>query len=75
MEYAALCRVAAFRKVELTAVMLVSDELYHENWKPGFGNKLFKEKSKAILNYLVEFCRKPNGTSGSINTYNRQHKF
>jgi uridine phosphorylase len=58
MEFAALCTVAAFRNVELTAVMLVSDELFHEQWKPGFGSKSFKEKNKVILNFLVEFCRK-----------------
>jgi uridine phosphorylase len=57
MEFAALCAVATFRNVELTAVMLVSDELFHEQWKPGFGNKSFKEKSKTVLEYLVKFCR------------------
>ena len=57
MEFAALSAVAAFRNVELTTVMLVSDELFHEKWQPGYGSKAFKEKSKAILNYLVEFCR------------------
>jgi uridine phosphorylase len=64
MEFAALSAVAAFRNVELTAVLLVSDELFHEQWKPGFSTKHFKEKSKAILNYLVEFCRKPAVISG-----------
>jgi purine-nucleoside phosphorylase len=64
MEFAALSGVAAFRKVELTGVMLVSDELFHAQWKPGFGNKSFKEKSKAILNYLVGFCGKSAVISG-----------
>lgn len=59
MEFAALGRVAAFRNVELTGVMLVSDELFHEQWKPGFANKSFKAKSKAILEYVVEFCKNP----------------
>jgi uridine phosphorylase len=59
MEFAALCTVAAFRKVELTAVMLVSDELFHEEWKPGFDTKAFKQKSKSVLDYLIEFCRRP----------------
>lgn len=57
MEFAALSTVAAFRDVALTAVLLVSDELFHDQWKPGFGKKSFKEKSNTILNYLVEFCR------------------
>jgi len=57
MEFAALNGVAAFRNVELTGVLLVSDELFHEQWKPGFGNKAFKKKSKNILDFLVKFCR------------------
>ena len=56
MEYAALITAAAFRKVELSAVMLVSDELWSGKWKPGFRTKGFKKKSRDILNYLMEFC-------------------
>ena len=58
MEYAALIAAAAFRKVELTAVLLVSDELWQEKWNPGFHTKEFKKKSRKILNYLIEFCQK-----------------
>ncbi len=58
MEYAALVAVAAFRKVELTAVMLVSDELWSEKWKPGFRTKEFKKTSREILSYLIGFCQK-----------------
>ena len=64
MEFAALSGAAAFRKVELTGVMLVSDELFHEQWKPGFGNKSFKKKSKNILDFLVKFCRESPVSSG-----------
>jgi len=56
MEFAALAAVAAFRKVEVTAVLLVSDELWSGTWKPGFHTKAFKKKSRDILNYLMEFC-------------------
>ena len=56
MEYAALIAVAAFRKVELTAVLLVSDELWSGKWNPGFRAKDFKKKSKKILHFLVDFC-------------------
>jgi len=56
MEYAALITAAAFRKVELSAIMLVSDELWSGKWKPGFGSKEFKKKSRDILNFLVDFC-------------------
>ena len=64
MEFAALSAVAAFRNVALTAVLLVSDELFHEQWKPGFGNKTFKKKSKDILDLLVKFCRDSPDSSG-----------
>ena len=56
MEYAALIAVAAFRKVELTAVLLVSDELWSGKWNPGFRSKNFKNKSRDILHFLVDFC-------------------
>ena len=57
MEYAALVAAAAFRKVELTAVLLVSDELWSGKWKPGFRSKVFKQKSRDILPFLAEFCK------------------
>jgi uridine phosphorylase len=60
MEYAALVAAAAFRKIELTAVMLVSDELWSGKWKPGFRTKDFREKSRDILNYLTEFFQRRN---------------
>ena len=56
MEYAALIAVASFRKVELTAVLLVSDELWSGKWKPGFHTKGFKKKSSAIPHFLADFC-------------------
>ena len=56
MEFTALATAAAFRKVELTAVLLVSDELWSGKWKPGFRNKNFKKKSRDILHLLADFC-------------------
>ena len=64
MEFAALSSVAAFRDVELTAVLLVSDELFHDQWKPGFSTKAFKKKSKNVLDFLVKFCRDSPDSSG-----------
>jgi uridine phosphorylase len=58
MEYAALAAAAAYRNIELTAVMLVSDELNSRTWDPGFNTKEFKKTSKIILDLLVEFCQK-----------------
>ena len=58
MEFAALSAAAAFRKIELTAVMLVSDELWSGKWNPGFRTKGFKKKSREILHFLADFCSK-----------------
>jgi uridine phosphorylase len=58
MEFSALCTVAAFRKIEMAAVLLVSDEIFHEEWKPGFRTKGFKKKSRDILHFLTDFCSK-----------------
>lgn len=57
MEFAALCTVAAFRKVELAAVLLVSDELWRLPWRPGFREKKFKEKRTMVLRLLLEMGR------------------
>jgi purine-nucleoside phosphorylase len=56
MEFAALIAAAAFRKVELAAVMLVSDELWSGRWNPGFRTKDFKKKSSNILHFLADSC-------------------
>lgn len=53
MEYGALCTVALFRGVEMAAVMLVSDELAPDVWRPGFKSKSFKKDSQKILNNLM----------------------
>jgi uridine phosphorylase len=49
MEYTALRAVAAFRRVSLAAVMLVSDELFHRNWSPHMHRKRFQSRSRQIL--------------------------
>lgn len=53
MEYSALCAVAAFRKIDFASLFLVSDELWKDNWHPGFGGKVFKRKSKAQIKLLM----------------------
>ena len=55
MEYTALRRVAAFRGIELAAVMLVSDELWHTPWKPHYSFKTFKQRSRSLLELLCGF--------------------
>jgi uridine phosphorylase len=54
MEFSALCTVATFRKVKLAAVMLVSDELWHTDWQPGFQSKKFRRKSHDLMGLLLD---------------------
>ena len=56
MEYGALIAAASFRNVELSAVLLISDELWSGKWNPGFRTKAFKRKSSGILHFLADFC-------------------
>jgi len=56
MEYGGLIAAATFRKIELTAVFLVSDELWSGVWKPGFRTRNFKKKSREVLHILADFC-------------------
>jgi len=58
MEFAALCTVAAFRGVDLAAVLLISDELWHRPWQPGFKDKQFRKRSRLVLEVLFDFCRR-----------------
>lgn len=53
MEFSALSHVAAFRQVQLAAAMLVSDELWHKSWQPGFQGKKFRKLSKTIMKTLL----------------------
>jgi purine-nucleoside phosphorylase len=54
MEFTALCTVCNFYEVEITGLMVVSDELYHDTWKSGIGTKNFKKKAKITLNTLMD---------------------
>jgi uridine phosphorylase len=54
MEYSALCTVAAFRGVEFAAVLLVSDELQQQPWKPQYSRKAFRRKSGRLLTLLCD---------------------
>ena len=37
MEMAALLAVAQYRTCDVCALLVISDECYHDVWKPGFG--------------------------------------
>ncbi len=57
MEYAALCAVAAFRGIDLAAVLLVSDEVWRSPWQPQYRFKDFKRQSAELLHLLCEAVR------------------
>ncbi len=52
MEFSALCTVACFRNIDFAAVLVVSDELWGQTWRPGFSSECF-QKSKARALELV----------------------
>ncbi len=61
MEFTALAAVAAFRGIELGAMLIISDELWGGGWRPGFQQPPFKQKSRAVLDALFDWLRKFNG--------------
>lgn len=54
MEFSALCVVAAFRKVSLAAILIVSDELSEHQWRPGFTTPQFLNRKAAVLDLLLQ---------------------
>jgi len=58
METSALFAVAAFRQVEIGAVLVVSDSLAGESWQPGFKTAQFKSGRKAAHHLVTILCRK-----------------
>ena len=62
MEFSALCAVARFRKIQFAAVLIVSDELWGDSWRPGFSKQVFMEQKQAaqklLLGHLGRFGEK-----------------
>ncbi len=56
MELSALIAVCRFRKVEIASVQVVSDEVSSLEWKPGFGNKKFKQSRRIAAEIIAEAC-------------------
>jgi uridine phosphorylase len=54
MEFSALCTVACFRHIEFVAVLVVSDELWGHNWRPGFSTARFLQQKEKALGILLE---------------------
>ncbi len=53
MECSALMQVAAFRGVELAAVLMVSDLLWQDPWQPAFQSKEFRRRSQGLVADLL----------------------
>ncbi|BHH81765.1 nucleoside phosphorylase [Desulforhopalus sp. 52FAK] len=53
MEFSALCSVARFRGIEFGAVLVVSDEIWGQSWRPGFTNKEFKKNATHVRQLLI----------------------
>ena len=53
MEYSALCAVAAFRAIEFAGLFLISDELYRPEWRPGYTQQMFRQKSRELVQLLT----------------------
>jgi uridine phosphorylase len=54
MEFSALCSVAQYRGIEFAAVLVVSDEIWGQSWRPGFSNKVFKKNAAIVRQLLVD---------------------
>lgn len=56
MEMSALINLAAYRNVELSGVLTVSDELFHPTWHHGFGGKKLKQNSIQAGRLILKLC-------------------
>jgi uridine phosphorylase len=64
METSALLRVAAYRKVDLAVVLIVSDELWSLTWQHGFRNSSFLETRKKMMEIVLKTFCPPQGGYG-----------
>jgi uridine phosphorylase len=57
MEMSALMTVALFRKVRLSGLLVVSDELFELKWRPGFSSQHLIKKTRLASEILLESAR------------------
>jgi uridine phosphorylase len=57
MELSALFTVGKFRKAEISAILVVSDDLSGDSWRPGFRAKPFKNSRKLVGHAIRHICR------------------
>ncbi|MCP4023517.1 MAG: nucleoside phosphorylase [Desulfobacteraceae bacterium] len=58
MECSALFSIAAYHKVELTSLLVVSDSVAQKDWNPGFRKKHFKNARQTACNAIMSFALK-----------------
>jgi len=56
MECSALFAVAAYHKVELVSLLVVSDALSKTQWKPAFKSKAFGSARQQVADAVIDFC-------------------
>jgi hypothetical protein len=61
MEMSALFSVSRFRRVDLTGILVVSDELSTLQWQPGFKTEAFQQARVSVSEVISEYVQ----TSGS----------
>ncbi len=59
MEISALFSVAQHLRVEVEAILLVSDRVSPERWHPGFRDPAFRERRNQIVDLLTAWCQQP----------------
>jgi len=57
MEISALLTVAAYRSAALAALLVVSDELSHLKWKPGFSDPRLKQSTQLAGDLLLDLSK------------------
>ena len=55
MECSALFAAAAYRKVDATALLVVSDHVGSDKWNPGFRKEAFKQARKEGLSAVIDY--------------------
>lgn len=56
MEMSALISVALYRSLQLAGLLVVSDELFTLNWRPGFGTAILKKRTRDASRVLLDIC-------------------
>lgn len=56
MEVSALLSVGKYRKAEICAILVVSDDLSGDSWRPGFREKSFKISRKRVCEMICRLC-------------------